>query len=309
MVACETEDNDSMVLEEWWAKLKAHRHLGREGEDDTARASQDSAGLEVQSGAMASPAHDPAQVEAWETERQLLAREREHDQDLQEKELAQREEEERRQEEEDVKLLEAHEGQQYKDWENWVVLHSPSQPKRRRLVVTTQGRDKTDAPPPMATTRAELWVPRKPENMLVTLQLDTTSDLPSSSGAMESAPVGSGVGVDWNGRLYQNAYEEWKRGELSSAAVTRIFGDDWLMLFEVTKDGVGGEDTLPTGGAEQGQLGEATSSGPVGEGMVQSTQLDEGGSGSASGGWGLALRDAGDAMVKDLDESQDGQQG
>ena len=305
VIPCETEENDGVMLEAWWSRLKAHMSLGH-GEDASARGSQDSPDVILDAGLGAMVEHDPKMVEAWEVERRQLEKEREKERQVREQEQDGREEEERRQNEADLLLYQAHEGEVYKNWENWVVLNSPTQPKRRRLVVATHGQG-SDAAASTSTTQAELWVPERLETMQIVLQLKREPDVPRPGAVEEQISAGGQASLDLKDEKYQKVYEAWKAGEITNRGISLVYGDDWLMLFEVMRDGAGGGATLPD---DEGD--ELPAGGRPGEGSepaMVTTQLDEGGEDGMAGSrtWGQRIQVGIDTVVKDVEQLEKGE--
>ncbi|CAE7907718.1 unnamed protein product, partial [Symbiodinium microadriaticum] len=279
VVPCETEENDGALLEEWWASLRAHMSLGQ-GEDTSARGSQDSPDVILCSEQKGKSEHDPKMVEAWEEERRELENERNKEEHIVALEQAQREEEERLQDEADQKLFQAYEGEAYKNWENWVVLNSPSYPKRRRLLVSTAEQG-SDVAAFSTERRATLWVPERLDSLQIVLQLVREPDLPQAGPGSGLPNAGEQPTLDLQDAKYQKVYEAWKAGEITDRGISLIYGEDWLMLFEVMRDGAGGEETLPEAGHCEVPAGGGQEGGELA--TVVTTQLDDGGDGSVIG--------------------------
>ena len=301
LVACETEENDGIRLEEWWAKLKSFMQLGGE-EESSARGSDEvlAAPEPRVMHTLANPAHAPGQVEEWETERLQLQREQEREREQVARELRDREAEVERQEAADLQLFEQHEGERFKDWENWLVLNTPNRPKRRRLVVTT-GQPEGDVRP-AGSNRAELWVPGRLDTMRVTMHLETVEDLPAQREEGNDH-TGGGRRLEWQDDRFQRVYETWKAGDITNQGVISLYGDDWLMLFEVTRDGPGGGDTLLSGDGP-GDVDEASAVEAAVEEGPMVTQLDDGshgGSGGRGSGWGERLREEDVMLVREME--------
>ena len=245
-------------------------------------------------------------VEAWEEERRELENERSKEKHMEALEQEQREEEERRQDEEDQRLFQAYEGEIYKNWENWVVLNSPNQPKRRRLLVSTEGQG-SDVAASTSAMRAELWVPERLDTLQIVLQLKREPDLPQPGQGSGLPLAGGPPPLDLKDDKYQKVYEAWKAGEITDRGVSLVYGEDWLMLFEVMRDGAGGEETLPEAGHREVLEGD----GPVGgdQTTVVTTQLDDGGDGSMPGGgsWGQRLKAEVTTTTQEVDQSESGE--
>ena len=272
---CDTEQNDEARVEEWWGQLKGHMELSQE--DTVVSQSSRPAVPPDRVPHLADPGHDARQVEAWETERQILQEEqREHEA----AEGAQADAE-AQQEREDAELYEAHlaaeQAMEYKNWENWVVLNTPSQPKRRRLLVEAASSSTSSGP--SGTSRAEIDLPRQLDGLRVTLLVENKPDVPTQSTAARGA-LAEGE-LDINGDHYQRAYQAWKAGQITDQGIEDIFGAEWLFLFQVQRDGAG-EDTMA--GAIEGETN------------PEPTQLDVPtpvGSAGAIPGWLHALRPGG----------------
>ena len=76
------------------------------------------------------------------------------------------------------------------------------------------------------------------------------------------------------------------------------------MLFEVTRDGPGGGDTLLSSEGH-GEVNEALAGGVMSQIGPMETQLDDGshgGSGGGGGGWGTRLREEDVTLVRDVGE-------
>ena len=285
---CDTEHNEADRVEEWWSKLKSHMELGR----DETGASQSSR-LEPRPSRslnLADPGHSASEVEAWEAERRVI-----HEEQGRDAAEDERAEEEARQEQEDAKLYEEHlaaeEAVNYKNWENWEVLNTPTRPKRRRLLVETSPGNAGDG---LTGHRAELDLPRQLEGLQVTLTMTEQLDVP---GPVQAASDASRPAVDINNDQYQKAYLSWKRGHISDQGIEEVFGSDWLFLFQVQRDGVG-EDTM-------GGIGSET-------GAPATTQLDAPGvsveEGAVTQAWHLPLQPGVVSLELD-DESQQAMSG
>ena len=168
-------------------------------------------------------------------------------------------------------LFAEHEAKNFKDWENWEVLHGNNQPKRRRLIVQTSGDLGAHQTEANMVSRAELNLPRDWRGLRISLHMEEYEDVPHANAPPQGGPA---QGLEPPGDLYDRVYEAWRRGEIADNTVQFIFGQDWLMLFQVTRDGL--DDTGPT-------------------------QLDTNTGGRGS--WGTALR--GQAGAVCLNESQE----
>ena len=138
--------------------------------------------------------------------------------------------------------------------------------------------------------------------MRVTMHLETVEDLPTQQG--EDNDHDGGRRLEWQDDRFQRVYETWKAGDITNQGVISLYGDDWLMLFEVTRDGPGGGDTLLSGEgpgdvSEAPALEVAVAEGPM------TTQLDDGshgGNGGRGSGWGDRLREEDVMLVRDVGE-------
>ena len=318
--ACDTEDNDSEMVEKWWSKLKHHMDLGN--------ADSDSQGcLATTSGALAIPEHSAAEIERWENERQSLAVE-----DSEDEQLRARAKEEEDQDKADEMLYQSHVSARLRDWEAWVVLNTPNTVKRRRLNIAVQpGMPLAPNQGQMVETTS-VEIPSGSSDFHVVMFTSLTEEPVQQSD--EQAPSGgtgapSGDNLDINGGVFDRAFEAWKEGRLSDELVHSIFGEDWLFLFGVTKHGVE-DDTMPppprvppmrsSSTTHVPRPGPATAGtgedfhrgvGVPGASSVSAeplaTQLDHSGilpGGLGLGHWEHALVE-GD-MVLDIDESQSG---
>ena len=63
-------------------------------------------------------------------------------------------------------------------------------------------------------------------------------DLPERKAVTHQAEK---VHLDPTSDLYHRAYQSWRVGELDDKGVVNIFGDEWLFLFQVNKEGLEGE--------------------------------------------------------------------
>ncbi|OLP91571.1 hypothetical protein AK812_SmicGene26725 [Symbiodinium microadriaticum] len=256
--ACETEENDANLLEEWWARLKKMMDLGKD--DSQASASDDVVAVPA-STPLADPGHRAQEVQQWEEERQEEAGRRMAEQLLHQAQQEEREREELAQEHRDEALFEQHRASQYRDWEQWVVLNSPTIPKRRRLLITAGSAAGQQEVTPMS---AALTLPHgadRLDTLQVTFRVEVEPDLPDKKAMA---------------------------GDLDDRGVVSIFGDEWLFLFQVNKEGLEGE-TLASGDAQR----------PVEQAEEGFTQLDSdqvgqssmtGFTGAGPGVWGHELR-------------------
>ena len=76
------------------------------------------------------------------------------------------------------------------------------------------------------------------DTMQVTLRVEVERDLPERKAATHQAEK---VHLDPTSDLYHRAYQSWRVGELDDKGVVNIFGDEWLFLFQVNKEGLEGE--------------------------------------------------------------------
>ena len=286
-VPCDTEENDGLQTETWWARLKKYMDLGL-GENGTARSSQEVVVVEKpEQGELTDPGHHPGDVEKWEEERQSLQEEKRQEESLQDW----HEREDQQQEERDLQQLLEYEAKIYKDWENWEVLHTPSCPKRRRLVVSTTGAGSASGSSQQQMgDRAELWMPRSMDGFSVTLHVEEKPDTPVPPGQQSASQP-----MEPHGEFYDKTYKAWKNHEITDQGVAHLFGADWLFLFQIMRDGVGGEATLTT---------ENMANGPA------TTQMDQSEGDNAMAGtgfWGAELRGRGSQVVELADSLEDNQ--
>ncbi|CAE7378282.1 unnamed protein product, partial [Symbiodinium sp. CCMP2456] len=183
----------------------------------TPRGMQLQAALVADSGARGSQGldHRPSEVEQWETERrQLAAEEAQYQQEFQERECEENEQSAR-----DEELYEAHRAAAYRDWE----LGDAGQ----------------------SANVASLILPNDLNTLHLTMHVETAVEpVPAAVGLREGdEPSNKAPTLEPNGDLYNKAYDAWRRGHLTDDGVTLVFGQDWLFLFQITRDGVG-EDTL-----------------------------------------------------------------
>ena len=271
----DTLDNDEAQIEAWWSNLKQHMELGCE--DSGAQSSR--GGHSSGSLTFADPGYSAQQISEWEDERQRIKDEEEEQRAAE----ADREDEERRQEQEDIQLLEAVEAARCRDWENWVLLNTPTLPQRRRVMVSAEANDGTGA----AAQTVMLDLPQNRDNLKITLGFVEETDLPQDSGrGSQGAPQGASkqeeksAQLDIEGNLYKQAYAAWRNGVASDAVITEIFGSDWLFLFQVNQNGVG-DDTMQGGGTDTAD-----------QEVAMVTQLDTG-EGHGEGRWGHSLGEGG----------------
>ena len=278
---CETEDNEVERMETWWARLKDHMDLG--SEEGRGRSSHDlpSSAPEHQL------EHSDQQVQQWEDERQKLEKEKEEE----EAEQRKHEEEETAERLADENRIAEYEAGQFRDWEQWVVLNTPTVPKRRRLVVTSPADgDRTGQ---QVTASVTLPKASKMDQLSFTVRVENQPDMPSQEPS--NRPGRMELPVDMNGPMYQRTYEAWKAGEITNDGVERIFGSDILFLYQVTSEGIPG-DTLPAASTTSSLGALATATG------LEQTQLDL--SNTEDGGqWGHELRVG--EQVLDLNDTED----
>ena len=321
--ACDTEDNDSEMVDRWWSKLKHHMDLGN--------ADSESQGcLAATSGALANPGHSAAEIERWENERQSLAVEDSEDEQLR----ARAKEEEEDQDRADEMLYQSHVSARLRDWEAWVVLNTPNTVKRRRLNIAVQpGRPLAPNQGQMVETTSVEIPSGSSDFHVVMFTSQTEEPVQQPDGQVPSGGSGapSGDNLDINGGVFARAFEAWKEGRLSDELVHSIFGEDWLFLFGVTRHGVEGDTMppptkvplmrplstphVPRTGPEAAGNGDELNREVDGQGAPGmsaeplATQLDRSGTlpeGIGLGHWERALVE-GD-MVLDIDESQSGDQ-
>ena len=197
--ACETEENDANLLEEWWARLKKMMDLGKD--DSQASASDDVVAVPA-STPLADPGHRAQEVQQWEEERQEEAGRRMAEQLLHQAQQEEREREELAQEHRDEALFEQHRASQYRDWEQWVVLNSPTIPKRRRLLITAGSAAGQQEVTPMS---AALTLPHgadRLDTLQVTFRVEVEPDLPDKKAM--TRPIEK-VQLDPTSDLYQRA--------------------------------------------------------------------------------------------------------
>ncbi|CAE7946321.1 Tak1 [Symbiodinium sp. KB8] len=286
--SCDTSDNDYGRAEDWWKRLKQHMDLSDPGEGGAS--SQEP---------MRVP-HLPAgeytdeQVQCWEAERQGLLREQAAELEDQLK----YEKEEAEALEQDERRWEQHAASSYRDWEQWVVLNTPTVPKRRRLTIEAHGEEGTSQS--MASTAMPL--PKEMHRLdrfHVTLRVDNVPETESTV----NDPTNH-VPLDVTGKLYTRAYEAWRAGAITNAGVEAILGPEWLFMFQVNMAGVPG-DTLaagegPNAETNTGQVGSVGGQLSMGEnGPLPSTLMD--GDSKRDGQWGRELR--GQVVALELEDS------
>ncbi|CAE7209669.1 unnamed protein product, partial [Symbiodinium sp. KB8] len=244
---CDTEDNDQALIEQWWEGLKQHMDLGGTDSEDQHGRAEGALAL------LADPRHSAEEVEQWEHERQALAADGAQDEQAlaaagaQDEQLRAREAEEAEQERLDEQLYEVHAASNFRDWEAWLVLNTPNVKKRRRLQVALQAGAPTGETRNTALTTASMEIPSGSTDYHIVMHMTQVEEPVQvvSTGAKSSAPEGpAGSSLDINDGVFDRAFSAWKRGELGSDQVKSIFGEDWLFLFQITKDGIEG-DTMP----------------------------------------------------------------
>ena len=310
---CDTEDNDQALIEQWWEGLKQHMDLG--GTDSEGQQGQEVAA--PASTSLADPRHSAEEVEQWERERQTIATE------SGQAELRAREAEEAEQEKLDEQLYEVHAASRFRDWEAWLVLHTPNTRKRRRLQVALQTGAPAGADTDTALATAAMEIPSGSTDYHIVMHMTQVEEpvQADNTGNRDRAPEGSSrSSLDINDGVFDRAFSAWKQGKLGSDLVQSIFGEDWLFLFEITRDGIEG-DTMPPppllhrpahgpdlprlrelagecGGAETGEEGNLVGRGPA------PTQVDSG-EGALMQEGGQWPQDLGNGdLVLDLDGSQ-----
>ena len=154
--------------------------------------------------------------------------------------LLEREQEESAQELRDQELHAAHERAQFRDWENWVTLNTPNQPKRRRLVLTKH-------PGPARALRqgetgesVAVEVPNDLRGFHFTLHFDQVAievnrergeGFPTSHGGAE----GTGPAPTFGGPLFRTVQRAWETGHITDEGVLQIYGHEWLLFFQIAK--------------------------------------------------------------------------
>ena len=200
-----------------------------------------------------------------------------------------------------------HEAQAFRDWENWVVLHTPNAPKRRRLTFTLQSKmgDRAGAVDNLPPSTS-LWLPVGSPNFALSIQMEQVQGEPPLPGA--STEEGPSI----HSATYDRAYAAWKKGTISDSVVELLFGGEWLFLFQLSHRGTVADTLAPIMLDEEvpnGQSGEEASSGAAASRaltLVAATQPDgletqHGGNGqwsqSFQGHGGLIL-DVGDSSLE-----------
>ena len=219
--SCETACNDEPKVAEWWDLLKGYMDLGG---DSGTRGSDDN----VEGGPPApNPGVEPTQldIDGWEEERmQIQVESQEEDRFLRDREA-----EEQRQEEHDRSLYEAHQSGMYKDWENWVVLNTPSVPKRRRLTMTASSEAPSATSQDRQGVSTSITVPQTLQQFQIALRFDQEPDLPDrgpSAAHREETEV-----LKFGGPTFDRVYKAWKQGWITDAGVEAIFDQEWLFFF------------------------------------------------------------------------------
>ena len=104
-----------------------------------------------------------------------------------------------------------------------------------------------------------MQIPSNVDNFRITNIEDQPApdEAPStSSGIRPIAEVAPEIG----GELYQKVHEAWR--QIQDEGVEGIFGEDWLFLFQVAKDGMDEDTWEEIGGRSEG--GEQHADGPGG---------------------------------------------
>ena len=246
--ACDTEDNDAGLISEWWEDLKGHMELGRQ-ESGPEPAAPRGHGRPV-----AERGHPSAEIEEWELERRAMEAERTRRAREEEAQLQARAREEEEQAAADSELFAAHSAAQYRDWEHWVVLNTPTIPKRRRLMVQVREGLPQQVPQGGMVEGTTVELPSGSGDYHVVMHVGYHTEkeymeLPATQ--RPRGPHGGEPGID--SAVYERAYRAWKAGELTDELVKKLFGEDWLFLFEINKDGLPG-DTLPAGGTDRAMV-------------------------------------------------------
>ena len=159
----------------------------------------------------------------------------EEDPTVEEDSFRARAEEEARQEAHDRDLWESHQAAVYRDWEDWLVLHSPAErPDAMRITVSASSHQR----PSPTTAPAVVQIPagQLPLTLNVRIERVTTPiALPSGAspqGGTFEQPVSE---VTYVPEL-DVAYQKWKAGEISDQAITEQHGANWLDLFLGQRD-------------------------------------------------------------------------
>ena len=245
-VCCDTADNDASLVENLWTELKAH--LSLDGTPGEARGSEDVIPREP----LADPGHHDSQVQQWEKERQedLLTREAE----VVDEETEDRAREEQAQNERDVELFLEHERSAFRDWENWVLLNTPTTQKRRRLTLTVQDESRRHE---QGASPVTMWLPPGQGAFELNMRIDQ-AELPPTT-----RPDASTTQLPIDSVIYDRTYQAWKNGAITDAGVEQIYGNEWLFLFQLTLRGVEPDTMGPIVLDEEGQ-GQPTGSGAIG---------------------------------------------
>ena len=294
---CDTEDNDARLLEEWWGKLKRLMDFGADGSQ--ARGSGDQVGTMAEGKPLAEAEHLDQEVQRWEAERQDLEAELDEEHLARQAQLRQREEEEREQERRDEVLYEQHRAGLLRDWEQWVVLHSAEPPKRRRLMVTAEHADARAATSPVQTTMVLPQGADRIDTMKVTFQVAVEPDLPEVDQHREPGPTP----LDPTGELYDKVYRTWKNGLLQDEGVIQIFGQEWLFLFQINRDGLEGDTMAGQHGATQLDSEGRTVLEQTGMTSEHHHADGDRANGLGSEGWGHVLRGESEVLQIQLDDS------
>ena len=299
-VSCDTADNDQVNIEKWWEELKKHMTFG-----EAATCSASSGDIMVRTGSTKeTEGHSCRQVQAWEAERQS-----ETVIDLEpDAELVECEEEEERQNQRDLELFLSHEAGVYQNWEDWVLLNTPNRAKRRRLLVSVP-QPGVEANSSVGPVEASLPLPAGTMHFEINLKVQHVDEpvAPPTTTASLGTPEGTtDKPLDINSEVYNRAYETWKDGLVSDTAVERIFGADWLFLFQVTHAGVEDSTLAPLDFPPQGPTTHPANTLEATQGIVATTMCNEseGASAGPAGMWTGQLREGGDGCL-DLDDSLD----
>ena len=226
VTSCDTADNDAPLIERLWSELKGH--LSLEATPGEARGSEDN---DLVMFPLADPGHRDSEVQKWEEERQEEATHLAAEFNDVAAEARAREEE--NQNERDVQLFLDHERQSFRDWESWVVLNTPNTQKRRRLTFAIQ----QDTGKPQGSPPVSIWLPQGQAAFTLNVNYDQVEMPPSTTSVDQQTQV------PIDSVTYDKAYQAWKDGFITNEGVERIFGGEWLFLFQLTSRGVE-QDTM-----------------------------------------------------------------